>query len=331
MAYLKDTLKSGDIRKLYLFYGNEDYLKDSCRYQVRAAVLNPGDTINVNVYDSDNLDLSSMIEQAGTLPFFAPHRLIIAKNTGFFKNKTGDALAAALPGIPAETVLVFTEEEVDRRTKLFRYAQKEGWVQDCSHLSGNELQAWILRYLARSGRQITGSAMQLFLQCIDDDMYGIVQEMEKLIAYTCGKDGIRREDVTAVCSLRPENRVFDLVDATAAGDSARAVKLYRDLLAVREKPVRILSLISRQYNLILQVKELRDQGFDRGAIVQKTGMKDFVAGKCLKQASRYTLHEVQQSLELCVDTEEKIKTGFLEEQTAVEVLIASLTVGKEKS
>ena len=85
MAYLKDTLKSGDIRKLYLFYGNEDYLKDSCRYQVRAAVLNPGDTINVNVYDSDNLDLSSMIEQAGTLPFFAPHRLIIAKNTGFFK------------------------------------------------------------------------------------------------------------------------------------------------------------------------------------------------------------------------------------------------------
>ena len=84
MAYLKDTLKSGDIRKLYLFYGNEDYLKDSCRYQVRAAVLNPGDTINVNVYDSDNLDLSSMIEQAGTLPFFAPHRLIIAKNTGFF-------------------------------------------------------------------------------------------------------------------------------------------------------------------------------------------------------------------------------------------------------
>ena len=60
-------------------------------------------------------------------------------------------------------------------------------------------------------------------------------------------------------------------------------------------------------------------------------MKDFVAGKCLKQASRYTFHEVQQSLELCVDTEEKIKTGFLEEQTAVEVLIASLTVGKEKS
>ncbi len=86
--------------------------------------------------------------------------------------------------------------------------------------------------------------------------------------------------------------------------------------------MRILFLIARQFNQILQVKELAAAGMDRSTIASKLKMQPFVVGKVLPQAKQFTREQILSYVELCVDAEEAVKTGRLQDRMAVELLIA---------
>jgi DNA polymerase-3 subunit delta len=99
------------------------------------------------------------------------------------------------------------------------------------------------------------------------------------------------------------------------------MELYEDLLTLKEPPMRILFLIARQFNQILQVKELTAQGMDRGTIASKLKMQPFVVGKVMPQARAFSREQILSYVDLCVDAEEAVKTGRLNERLAVELLI----------
>lgn len=50
--------------------------------------------------------------------------MILLENTGFFKNKA-DALADYMGSLPDYLVLIFVEEEVDKRNRMYKAVQKQ--------------------------------------------------------------------------------------------------------------------------------------------------------------------------------------------------------------
>lgn len=84
-------------------------------------------------------------------------------------------------------------------------------------------------------------------------------ELEKLICYCLDRDVVTAEDVEAVCTTRITNHIFDMVNAIAEKQPQKALQLYYDLLALKEPPMRVLFLIARQCNLLLQTKELKTE------------------------------------------------------------------------
>lgn len=85
--------------------------------------------------------------------------------------------------------------------------------------------------------------------------------------------------------------------------------------------MRILFLIARQFNLLLQVKELREKGYQNKTIGEKVGLPGFIAGKYVAQAARFKSAELRDAVEACVDAEEAIKTGRMNDNMSVEMLI----------
>ena len=134
-----------------------------------------------NLYEGKTISIPAVIDQAETMPFFAEHRLIILENSGFFKNACPE-LADYLPQMPAETVLLFVENEVDKRGKLYKTVKSMGRAVELTHQNEKVLTNWVLRSLQKEGKKITASAMQLFLERTGDDMEHISREMEKLIS-----------------------------------------------------------------------------------------------------------------------------------------------------
>lgn len=118
-------------------------------------------------------------------------------------------------------------------------------------------------------------------------MENIQMELEKLICYCLDRDVVTAEDVEAVCTTRITNHIFDMVNAIAEKQPQKALQLYYDLLALKEPPMRVLFLIARQCNLLLQTKELKSRGHDNKTIASKIGVPPFAAGKYVAQASHF--------------------------------------------
>ena len=152
-------------------------------------------------------------------------------------------------------------------------------------------------------------------------MENIRREMEKLFCYCLEKDAITEADISEICTKRIGNHIFDMVGAIAEKRQKKALELYYELLAQKEPPMRILFLIARQFNLLLQVKELKGKGFQNKAIGEKVGLPGFVAGKYVAQSGRFRTQELRAAVEEAVEAEENIKTGRMNDNMSVEMLI----------
>ena len=319
MQTINEDIKSGQYKKVYLLYGEESFLKQSYKKKLKEAVA--GDyTMKYNYFEGKGLDVNELISLSDTMPFFSDKRLIIIEDSGFFKTSS-EALADYLPMIPDTTCIVFVEDAVDKRNRLFKKVKELGHAAEMKRQDSAQLARWAGTILAQNGRKITGSTMNLFLERTGDDMENIRMELEKLISYTMGSDVVTTEDVEAVTTVQVTNKIFDMVNAIVTRKTRLAMDLYEDLLTLKEPPMRILFLIARQFNQLLLVKEMTAKGTDRGTIASKLKIPPFVAGKVSAQAGAFTREQILSYVKGCVEAEEAVKTGKMNDRMAVELLI----------
>ena len=309
MKNLNEDIKTRNFRPVYLFYGDEAYLKSVYKNRLKNAVLSEGDTMNLTVFEGKDCDPGRIIAQAETMPFF-----------GFFKSASPE-LAGYIPQMPSETILLFVENEVEKRGKLYKTVNSCGRVTEMARQDAKTLTSWVLGTLKREKKRIQRSTLDLFLASTGNDMENISNELEKLLCYTAGSDAIHREDVEAVCTVTTENKVFDMINAMAEKKQKKALDMFYDLLSNKERPLGILYLMARQFNQLCQIKELREQGFDREIIAQKMGVQSFVIRRGMNQAAYFEKEALRQAVVDCVEAETAVKTGRMGDQMAVEMIL----------
>ena len=322
MKTIREDIKNGAYRRAYLLCGAQQYLKRQYRNRLRDGVLDGGDGMNCSVFEGRGISETEVLRLAETLPFFAERRLIIIENSGWFKSQNG--MAEALRGLPDTTVFVFVEDEVDKRSRLYKAVKEVGYICELNALEERDLKLWAASLLKADGKKITDAVMTYFLEKVGTDMDNIRTEVEKLVGYTCGREIVEKEDIDAICTGQISGKVFQMIDYMAAGETRRALALYHDLLVLREKPMSILFLLLRQFNILLQVRQLNADGMPGSAIAKKVGFPPFAAGKYLAQARAFTGEKLRRAVEWGVETEERVKTGQLNEQIGVELLLAQL-------
>lgn len=320
MKSLNEDLKTGQLKQVYLLYGEENYLKKQYKDRMTKAMLPEGDTMNYAYYEGKGADVNEIIDLSETLPFFTDRRLIVFENTGFFKNATPQ-LADYIKDLPETTFYLFIEKEIDKRGKLYKAVQKKGRVVELGMQDEGTLRKWILGLVKQEGKQMSDQTARYFLSEVGCDMENIQRELEKLFCYTLEKDVITNEDVDAICITQIENKIFVMVDAVAGRQQQKALQLYYDLLALKEPPMRVLFLLVRQFRMLLETKELQAKGFRGRDIAGKLKIQPFVAEKCTRQTGAFSMKALRGILEDAADTEERVKTGRLTDTLAVELFI----------
>ena len=226
-----------------------------------------------------------------------------------------------MSAISPTAYFVFVEPTVDKRSKLYKAATAKGRAIEFKAQDETTLKRWILGLLKKENKNITERDLNLFLDKTGSDMENIRGELEKLFCYCMEKDVITAQDIEAVCTKQVSSQIFDMINAVAERRQKAAMDLYYDLLTLKEPPMRILFLITRQFNLLLQVKELRNKGFDANAIGEKVGLAGFIARKYAAQAAKFKEADLRSALTDCVETEEAVKTGRMNDVMSVELLI----------
>lgn len=320
MKSLNEDLKTGQLKQVYLLFGEEGYLKRQYRDRLTRALLPEGDTMNYACYEGKGTEIREVIDLAETMPFFAERRLIVFENTGFFKSG-GNDLADYIKEMPESACFLFVENEVDKRSRLYKTVKAKGRAVELGFQDEGTLKRWVAGIVRNENRQAGEQTIAYFLNKTGTDMENITKELEKLFCYTLGRDTITKEDVDAVCVTQISNHIFDMVDAVAQKKQRRALELYYDLLALKEPPMRILFLMIRQYRILLQVKGLLKSGYGRKEIASKAGLHPFVAGKYMDQAKHFPTRELRAILEEGAVLEQSVKTGKLTDHLAVELFL----------
>ena len=320
MKSLNEDLKTGQFKQIYLLYGEEAYLKKLYKNRFIKAMVPEGDTMNYRYFEGKNTNPKDIIDLAETLPFFAERRLIVLENTGFLKNATPE-LAEYLKEMPETTYMIFVESELDKRGKLYKAIKEKGHIVELKRQDEKTLMRWAAGILGREGRKITMRDMELLLTKTGTDMGNIRNELEKLITFTMGRDVVTAADIEEICTTRTENKIFEMVRAVTEKNQRKALDLYNDLLTLREPPMRILFLLSKQFRQMVLAKKMAGEGAAQSEIASKLGVQSFVARNLLSCARAYSTEELEQAEVDFAEAEEAVKTGRLQDVLSVELLI----------
>lgn len=323
------AIKEKKLYSCYLLYGSEVYLKKQNYQKLIKYLTDPKDTMNCTVFQGSGIETEKVIDLAETLPFFASRRVIVMKDSGLLRH-SGEKMAEYLEDQAPDTIFVFVEEEVDKRSRLYKKIDQDGLVIEYVPQKERILYAWINARMKSVQKTMLDSVKGYLLDLTGENMELIDKELEKLIAYAWDRKEITLQDVKLLCSNQLEDQIFEMVRSISEKKQEEALKYYYQLLSLKVAPVKILFLINRQFQQILHLRDSKMKGRSESSIANMWGMRDFAVRNIISQSRTYDLNQVKEAFYTGVQTEEDIKAGKMTDQLAVELLIIQLSTEKQE-
>jgi len=320
---IREHIKAGTYKPFYLLYGTEAYLRKLYLSKLKEGILKGSDDMNYSYFEGKGIDLLEVRQIADTMPFFNDRRLIVIENSGLFKS--ANELADALSELPESTHIVFCEAEIDKRNRLYKIVQDLGVVSEMNELDEASLRTFIGSQLKKDEKKITTQDAAYLLELVGTDMNNLQNEIEKLVCFAYDRDIITRKDIDTVCIEHIMGKIFQLTEAIGRKNQVEAFTHYKTMLAMKERPLGILYHIVRHFNIMLQVKELQENGAGPQSIADKMKQKSFVINKYVAQARNFSLATIHEAIDYGTEVEAQVKSGLLQEKIAVEFLIVKLT------
>ncbi len=266
-----------------LVAGEEEFLKRKLVERLRAQLLSDEDVFNFDQVDVNDRweGVAETAEQAKrdrvptradrilglaqALPFLGSGRLVLVRNVDLLANEQQKRLAAGIATVPASNhVLLVTGEgkKAKLAADLQKGVEKAGTLYDCSSLTPEDAERWVLTLLDGWGQSIEPAALRLLVTRVGTELRRLQIEVDKLSLLTGERGRVRTADVELLTPKLAEESVFRLTDAVAARDAATALGVLRDLMEGQlESPYRIFPLLVRQFRMLWQVKVLLDAGW----------------------------------------------------------------------
>ena len=316
-------LKDQAIKQTYLLYGEEEYLKNKWLKELQDATVSEDDLMNYSLFEGKDIDVTKVMDVGETMPFFATHKLIIVKESGFFKTgkkEETQKLAKWIENIPDYVVIVFIEKEIDKRNGLYKAinSKKGALAFDCPEES--DLMRLLTGVCQERGMQISAATLRYFLQNMPPSIHYMLGELEKLSAY-CSNEEVTKGAIQAVCVFSLEQRVFELLKEMNKKNTTEALAIYNRMIESKESPIGVLVLIARQYRILLQVKYLIKTRTPAKEIAKLVGIPPFIATETAKQSEQFTFKQLETILAHCLESDVAIKTGKMEPVKCIEMLI----------
>lgn len=338
---LTNSINNGVVSPVYLFYGEETYLRTQIIGHFKKGLLTAAADFNWQVLEGEQVDIDTVVAAASTLPFMADKRLVVVKDAPWFGNNKGRGNAAQPPVDAATTLqplldylaqpltstcLIFDCANIDRRKKIVKAVEKAGQVVNFAQLSGRDLASWLNRQAASNGKELAGAAREMLVASSPTGLTGLVAEWEKLLTYVGHKKEITADDVQAVVHQSVAYRIFDMLDALSNRRYQQAVAVLKELQASDPRPQVILTMLAWQFRLILQVGELRHRGLSPVEMARLLKEKRYPVQKSLAVSRNFSSAQLIMILEQLAQLDYDTKTGRQEFYAGLEQLMLGLAV-----
>jgi DNA polymerase-3 subunit delta len=319
---------------IYLMHGDDVMASEEALAHLLAEAV-PPEMIEVALtrLEGGSLSVAELIEHCEALPFLSPKRIVVVEGLaarvaskgrgqepGFLKQ-----LRDYLSRMAGTTILVLRERAaLPGNHPLVTTVQKLGEVREFAPPRGRELSRWIAQQVQREGCEITPAAADLLAATSGTDPAMLRQEVAKLATYVGAQGRIDERLVAELASTGRLSDIFSLVDAIGQRRRAQAMVELRRLLEAGQHPLYILTMVVRQFRLLLQVKAL-PPGDRRPDVVARTiRVHPYVAEKIVSQSQTFRREELEQIYHRLVEADQEIKTGKRDGEVALELVVVEV-------
>lgn len=314
------VIKNGNIAKIYLVLGKEQYLQKKVRnFLLNEMIAEEDQDLNVGIYNMEEVLLQTALADAESLPFFGDKRLVFVDQPYFLTGERDkarlehniDSLQDYLTNPSETTILVMFApyEKLDSRKKVVKILKKVATVIDVQAPTPAELKHILNDRLQEEEIHMTSQNKELLLEKTDYNLSILMNELDKLALAAYDSKEISVQMMEDLVSKTLEQNIFELNQAVLDRNGYRAISIYRDLLLQKEDPIKLNAILLNQIRLLLQLAYLSKQGFHEGDIQKKLGIHPYRIKLAMQQVRKYPVKLLEGAYAGLVEIEYEMKTG----------------------
>jgi len=328
---------------LYILSGQDDFSLNQALEQIKRSVDDQALlAASTATLDGQQVTLDQLRNVCETVPFLAEKRLVIIKGllerfegkgkarrqkkTTRVTNQQGEykLFGSCITQIPDSTIIVLLENRITSNNPLFREVVSKAVAKSFPLLRDDQLRQWVRKRVTEEGGSISPQAVDLLAKLVGSNLWIMASEINKLVLFTSDRR-IEAEDVKTVVSYAQQASVFTMVDAIVEFKVELAEQLLEHLLRRGAPPAYLLFMLSRQMQMIVRARELKNQRKPKPEIQNKLGLtSEFALRKTLEQAGRYSFPRLKEVYHQLLEADLSIKTGKYNAELALNILVAQL-------
>lgn len=336
ISELKEQIKESKLKKLYVFYGEEEYLKEFYVKKIEELVPDCGleefNRIKINgVSDYSVYDMAFE-----GMPLMTDRRLLIIRDSNIFTTRRSGTVIPPddnqkkfwenkFSRLTDDTVVIFIEKNVDARSALFKTASKAGFAVKCEFLPEAESIAMAIRIATKAKKKLDTSVAQYIVSVIEPGIASLENEMNKLVNFC--DDIIYKTDVDRVVSKSMAVQIFDITDGITENNPEKVFRVINNLKTQKESAFGIMYLIYSNVEKMLRLKLAHVTSRNDAATVLNTG--GWVAGKYFDSSKKFTAEALKRMVIRVPEMDYEIKCGRISEWQALEQYIFEALQKKE--
>ncbi|MFU0768108.1 DNA polymerase III subunit delta [Staphylococcus pasteuri] len=320
---------------IIMVYGEvPDLLEKKSSEMINKYLQAEKDDFNYVKYNLYETEITPIIEEALTMPFFSDKKAILVQNAYVFTgekvtkelNQNTDQLLEFIEKYDGENLIVFEvfQNKLDERKKLTKTLKKNGQLKKVEQMSEEEIKKWIQSKLNDNFKDIKQDALNNMIELTGINFNIISQELDKLMLFLGDRPTINKDDVNLIINRSLEQNVFLLTEYIQKRQKNKAIQLVKDLINMKEEPIKLLALITSNYRLYYQCKILSQKGYSGQQIAKTVNVHPYRVKLALGQVRHYQLEDLLNIINSCAETDYKLKSSYMDKQLILELFILSL-------
>ncbi|NIQ00999.1 MAG: DNA polymerase III subunit delta, partial [Nitrospinaceae bacterium] len=305
-------IQQGDLLPVYFLYGAERFYHTEILAALTARLITPDNRdFNLETFDAKESGPHDWTAAAKTMSFLGGTKMVVVRGLHEASLSESDVsrLLDTVGDPPADTCLVLTADQADRKRKLYKSLTALPGAVTCEAPKEAALVPWLKKRAQDRGVPLSMDAARLMLDRLGAKPGLLAQELEKVITYVGKNENITENDVAAVVGDVRKEQVFALTDALKQKNAEQAVRLLHNQLDHGEDPIKVLGMIAWQFRVIWEVKHHQEQRTPIPQIAQKMGAKPFLVEKAVNYTKNFSRSHLAESFKVLSQADRELKSS----------------------
>jgi DNA polymerase-3 subunit delta len=279
--------------------------------------------LNLKFFREEKMDFQNFLDEMKQAPMFKEKKLAVLfdvfSNPEFkkgFLEKGRDLLKSG------NIFLIYEINQISEKDPLFLFLKKFAKVQEFKLLEAEKLKNWVKKRFLNYKMEIENHALEKLINFVGNDLWQMENEIKKLVSYKLkSKSGISAKDIELLIKPKIETDIFKTIEAMGQRNKKKALKFIKAHLEKGDSPIYLFSMIHFQFRNLLIIKDLMEKNLSPYG---SNYLHPYVIKKTIPLLEKFSFLELKKIYQRIFQLDLDIKTGKIEPEIALDLLIAEI-------